>query len=436
MPTLRNAAIALGLSLLIMSDTQLPAANYDESKVPQHTLPDPLKMQDGSPVKTASDWIEKRRPEVLGLFREHVYGHAPGRPEGLKFKVTQNDDTALDGKAIRREVLITFARKEETPEAHLLIYIPKNTDGPVPAFLVINFDGNHLIHPDPAISISKSWVRNTRRHGITDNRPKESNRGNTKSIAGGNVEKGFSDKPGENALEQILSRGYALATIYYGDIDPDYDDGFSNGVHRLYPKPKPNEWGSIATWAWGLSRCLDYLETDRKINAKKVAVMGHSRLGKTALWAAAEDERFAMAISNNSGCGGAALSRREFGETVKRINTSFPHWFCDNFTKYNDRINDLPVDQHMLVALSAPRPVYIASATGDEWADPKGEFLSGFHAGPVYGLFELKGVETTEQPKPEKPVGAHIAYHLRTGEHAVTAYDWAQYLDFADQHLK
>ena len=436
MRILRPATIALGLAFTTMSDTDLSAANYDETKVPKYKLPDPLKMQDGSPVNTAKDWTEKRRPELLELFREHVYGHSPEPPSGLKFKVTQNDDTALGGKAIRREVLITFALKEETPEATLLIYIPKNTDGPVPAFLAINFDGNHLIHPDPAISISKSWVRNTKRHGITDNRPKASNRGNTKSIAAGNYEKGYSDKPGDNALETILSRGYALATIYYGDIDPDYDDGFSNGVHRLYPKPKPNEWGSIATWAWGLSRCLDYLETDREINAKKVAVIGHSRLGKTALWAAAEDERFALAISNNSGCGGAALSRREFGETVKRINTSFPHWFCDNFPKYNDRISDLPVDQHMLVALAAPRPVYIASATNDKWADPKGEFLSGLHAGPIYKLFGLNGIDAAEQPKPENPVGDTIGYHLRTGKHAVTAYDWKQYLDFADCHLR
>ena len=239
MPTLCKAATAFSLTLLTMSDTELSAANYDEGKVPQFSLPDPLKMQDGTPVKSAKDWTEKRRPEVISLFREHVYGHAPERPEGLKFKVTQNDDTALAGKAIRREVLITFARKEETPEAHLLIYIPKNIDGPAPTFLVINFDGNHLIHPDPAISISRAWVRNTRRHGITDNKPKESNRGNTKSIAGGNLDMGYSDKQGDNALEQILSRGYALATIYYGDIDPDYDDGFENGVHRLYPKPKP-----------------------------------------------------------------------------------------------------------------------------------------------------------------------------------------------------
>ena len=436
MPTLRNAATCLGLTILIMPDTEIIAANYDEAKVPQYTLPDPLKMEDGTPVTSARDWIEKRRPEVLELFREHVYGHSPNRPNGLLFKVIQNDDTALGGSAIRREVLITFARKEETPEANLLIYIPKNVDGPVPVFLTLNFYGNHTIHPDPAISITKSWMRDSRKHGSKNNRADASTRGINKAIASGSHEEGYSDKPGDNALEVILSRGYAVATIYYGDIDPDYDDGFENGVHRLYPKPKPNEWGSISAWAWGLSRCLDYLETDRNINAKKVAVMGHSRLGKTALWATAQDERFAMAISNNSGCGGAALSRREFGETVQRINTVFPHWFCDNFTQYNDRVNDLPVDQHMLVALSAPRPVYITSATKDLHADPMGEFLSARHADPVYGLFGLKGVGLANLPEAECSVGHRIGYHLRTGEHAVTAFDWDQFLNFADRHLR
>ena len=420
-PTHRLLLTITTLIGLTMSESSLPAANYDEAKVPKYELPDPLTMQDGTKVKSASDWVEKRRPEVLELFREHVYGHSPKRPRGLKFKVIQNDTSALEGQAIRREVLITFARKEATPEANMLIYLPKDADGPVPAFLTINFVGNHTIHPDPGISISRSWVRNSKDWGIENNRADDRSRGARRS---------------RWAVDKILKRGYALATIYYGDIDPDYDDGFSNGVHRLYPKPKPDEWGSISTWAWGLSRCLDYLETDRNINAKKVAVMGHSRLGKTALWTGAQDERFAMVISNDSGCGGAALSRRQFGETVKRINTSFPHWFCDNFTKYNDRVNDLPVDQHMLIALAAPRPVYIASAEKDDHADPKGEFLSGYHAGPVYELFGLKGVDVAKQPKIDQPVGHHVGYHLRTGKHDVTDFDWEQYLNFADRHLK
>lgn len=421
MTVLRAATLPVAVAFLTMSNASLSAANYDEAKVPHYELPDPLTTQDGTPVRSAKDWTEKRRPEVLELFREHVYGHSPAKPNGLKFKVIQDDPTALGGKAIRREVLITFARKEATPEANLLIYLPKNTDGPVPTFLTINFYGNHTIHLDPGISITRSWVGNNKDWGIENNRADERSRGSRRS---------------RWAVEKILERGYALATIYYGDIDPDYDDDFANGVHRLYPKPKPDEWGSISAWAWGLSRCLDYLETDRDINAKKVAVMGHSRLGKTSLWAGAQDERFALVISNDSGCGGAALSRREFGETVKRINNSFPHWFCDNFTKYNDRVNELPVDQHMLIALAAPRPVYIASATGDPWADPNGEFLSGYHSGSVYELFGLKGVGVAQQPEADHPVGHHVGYHLRTGKHDVTDYDWEQYLNFADRHLK
>ncbi len=425
MTNLRPAQrLSLAIAILIgltMSAPLLSAANYDEAKVPKYELPDPLTMRDGTKIKSASDWIEKRRPEVLELFRKHVYGRNPTKPDGLQFKVIQNDATALGGQAIRREVLITFARKEKTPEANLLIYLPKNTDGPAPAFLTINFVGNHTIHSDPGISITRNWMRNSKDWGIENNRADERSRGARRS---------------RWAVEKILDRGYALATIYYGDIDPDYDDGFANGVHRLYPKPKADEWGSISAWAWGLSRCLDYLETDRDINAKKVAVMGHSRLGKTALWTGAQDERFAMVISNDSGCGGAALSRREFGETVKRINTNFPHWFCDNFTKYNDRVNDLPVDQHMLIALAAPRPVYIASATADQWADPRGEFLSGYHAGPVYELFGLKGIGMAKQPTADQSIGHHIRYHVRTGKHDVTDYDWEQYLNFADRHLK
>lgn len=359
-------------------------------------LPDPLMMKNGEKVTSAEAWKTKRRGELLEIFRDQVYGRAPiGRPENLKFELIESSSDVMDGAATRKQVKISYAGIGGEGGIRLTLFIPNKAVKPAPCFLFICNRGIENIDPTREKK-SPFWP-----------------------------------------AEEIVARGYAAATFYNADVDPDKYDGFKDGVHGLFDPPsgrRPDSWATIAAWAWGASRVMDYLVTDPAIDREHVAVVGHSRGGKTALWAGAEDERFAFVVSNDSGCTGAKLARHMKGESVERINTVFPHWFCENYKQYNGRHEALPVDQHELIALIAPRPVYVASASGD--GDPEGEFLGALHASPVYQLFGLQGLNATSYPASGTDfLDGYIGYHLRPGKHDLTPYDWSRFMDFADKHF-
>ena len=400
-------------------------ANFNENKVPDYRLPDPLICVDGTKVSDKRLWFEKRQREILELFEFHMYGKMPGKPENMSFEIKSLDKDALNGKATRKEISVVMENNHTKIQMDILIYLPNFAPKPIANFVALNFYGNHSIHQDLNITLSNQWMPTKIAYKIVKHRATEASRAVRSS---------------KWPVEFIIDRGYALSTIYYGDIDPDFDDGFQNGVHPLFykkgqTKPAMDEWGSIGAWSWGLIRAMDYFESDDDIDNNRIIVMGHSRLGKAALWAGAIDQRFAIVISNNSGCGGAALFRRKFGETISYINSRYPHWFCKNFNNFNDKEDELPVDQHMLISLIAPRPVYIASAEKDLWSDPRGEFLSAKHADPVYEMLGTDGLKVDEMPETHRPILSTIGYHIREGDHDVLKYDWEQYLKFADLHF-
>ena len=410
-----------------VGSTESRPARLDESPVPAYTLPDPLACADGAAVRDAAAWRGKRRPELLDLFSRDVYGRTPvGRPDGMHFEVVSVDRHALEGRATRKEIALWLAAGRTGPAIHLLLYVPNAGSGPPwPTFLGLNFYGNHTIANDPGIPLADGWM--------SSDAPGTENHKATEAARGSDATKW--------RVEEVIARGYATATIYCGDLCPDRPDGLKDGVSGWLAGPgmadrAPDAWGAIGAWAWGLSRALDYLETDPAINGRRVIVHGHSRLGKAALWAGAQDERFAAVISNESGCGGAALSKRVHGETVALINAAFPHWFALNFRPFGDKEATLPVDQHELLALIAPRPLYVASAEEDDWAGPRREFLAVKAAEPVYRLLGRSGLGVEEVPAVNHPVGAALRYHVRTGRHDLLAYDWSCYLAFADQWVR
>lgn len=404
--------------------------NYDESRVGPYTLPDPLRCFDGSRVGSPQDWFEKRRPELLSAFETQIYGRAPA-PGSLSIVGRRSDPSSLSGLASCEELDVSVTGERPDGSSHSLVFtvalwLPNAATTPVPAFIGLNYFGNQSVHSDPWLRLARGWVPNREEYAIREHVACEASRGCQSE---------------RWPLELLVSRGYAVATVYAGDFDPDYDDGFQNGVHALFlnrgQRPAADEWASISAWSWGMSRILDVLALTPRVDAARVVATGHSRFAKAALWAAATDPRFAIAISNDSGCGGASLSRRRFGELTRDLNRRFPHWFCQNFRRYDDREGDLPVDQHELLALLAPRPVYVASAELDLWADPKGEYLACQHADPVYRLLGSTGFQgAPAEPVLGQSTGHTIGYHRRAGLHNITQVDWWHYLAFADRHLK
>ncbi|WP_019538652.1 hypothetical protein [Proteiniphilum acetatigenes] len=394
--------------------------NYDESKIPSYVLPELLQCENGKVVSTIEQWETQRRPELLELFASQVYGCKPEGKIDVTYEILTGNPGALGGKATGKQVKFTFSNGKKKTEAILLLYIPNKPAGKVPVFVGYNFKGNHSTTSDTTVLYSPVF------HLVKEPDHPDWERGNQTS---------------RWSYDKIIDRGYAVATMCYHDIYPDKPELRDHSIVSLFPEYDPenivaDEWQAIGAWAWGSSRIIDFLETQERIDSDKIAIMGHSRQGKAALWAGAQDKRFRMVISNDSGCGGAALFRREFGETIDIINKNFPHWFCKNFHQYNNREEILPVDQHQLIALIAPRKVYVASAEEDLWADPKGEFLSAYHAGPVYLLYGLTAIDSDKMPQLHKPIMGDIGYHIRAGKHDVTEYDWECYLDFADKHFK
>ncbi|MEC7904609.1 MAG: hypothetical protein VYE74_10455, partial [Verrucomicrobiota bacterium] len=361
----------------------------------------------GQSVETPEAWMQQRRPEILSLFANLIYGRvpAPAKPIEVSYEVVLEDKGFMEGMATRKDVKIHLENAKGRMSMHFLVFVPNNAQKPVPAFFKHSFNNTQ----------SDDFDASGSRPGFLKN--------------------GW-------PLGELFERGYGFCAVYQQDLVRHNEVEFLHSIHKLfYPEgqsfPKSHEWGVLSACAWGASRAMDYLETDPAIDHSRIAIMGHSKMGKATLWTAAQDERFALAISAQSGCAGAALWRRKSGETLKKMVTRFPYWLCRNAWKFVEQEDDLPVDQHMLLACIAPRPVYVHSSTDDTWADSRGEYLSAYHASEVYQLLGKKALESSKLPEVGKPIiESHVGYHIREGGHSIEMYDWQRFMDFADYHFQ
>ncbi len=410
------------VTLLFLGATMAHAGFPDVSQLPARPeMPDPLVFLSGERVMSREQWFQKRRPELKALFQHYMYGYPPPAPEKVEATLEREDGRAFGGKATLREISLAFG-PPDTPRIHLLLVVPNELKRPAPVFVGMNFSGNHTLVQDAQVRIPSGWAYD---HfpGVKDHRFTEEGRGKLLYVW---------------ALEDSIDRGYAVATFYNGDVDPDRSD-VREGIQPHFRKPGqktgPHDWGTIAAWAWGMQRAVDYLVTNPDLDKKRIAVVGHSRLGKTALLAGAFDERIALVIPHQAGCGGTAPSRGKVGESVQRINTSFPHWFNGTFKEFNTQPERLPFDQNCLAALVAPRPLLFTNAVEDTWANPGGQFQVLKAADPVYRFLEAGGLEADKMPEPGKLIDSKLGYFIRPGKHSMGKEDWLVFWAFADKHL-
>ena len=399
--------------------------NYDESKTGdwQATLPDLLTLQNGKPVTTAKQWYRQRRPEVLRIVEENQYGRWPARKPKVSYEI--DEDLGLGGTAVRKQVTLRFGNDADSPRADVLIYLPKDANAPVPLLLNLSFSPNNLTVADPGVKPGRRWDAKTESYVEAEAAP-------------GRMRFGLDD-----TIRKYLKEGYGFATVCYTDFEPDVNHAAKYGVRSLWFKDGQDEpagddeWGAISAWAWGVSNIIDYFEKDPDIDASRIALTGCSRLGKTTIWAGARDQRIAVVIPSCSGEGGAALSRRNYGETVAHLTegTRYPYQFSRNYAHWADKVEQMPMDAHFVIALIAPRPLLLSTGNTDNWSDPKGEFLAAVQAGKVYELLGEDGLGTDEMPPAETPIFNTLGYVMHDGGHGVLPQDWDYYLEFMKLYL-